>query len=54
MEVKLKFNADGKVVFVQKDDKSEITNSNRFIPGKEDDCDLDLLKYSRPVKEEVE
>ena len=54
MEVTLKFNADGKVVFVQKDDKSEITNSNRFISGKEDDSDLDLLKYSRPVKEEVE
>lgn len=54
MEVKLKFNANGKVVFVQKDDKTEIINSNRFIPGIEDDSDLELLKYSRPVKEEVE
>lgn len=54
MEVKLKFNTDGKVVFVQKDDKEEIINNKRFIPGNEDDSDLELLRYSRPVKEEVD
>ena len=54
MKVKLKINDNGKFVFVQNNNKTEIFNSGRFIAGEENDSDLELLRFSRPEEEEAE